>query len=266
MKTIVQLLGMGVLLLGLLPPISGQSFLQGCQDRIRMQDGSKLIGQIRYAEGNDTLIFTTASGMELHIPADQVVRVVQKCGNGRSPVWHTFRQYNFREHGWYHHTRIGTLIGEQYYGWATAGLQLQHSTGWMFSRFLGLGLGSGLEYFTPGADDVTDYPVFGEMRSYLLAKHFSPYITLGGGWAFVNKESRTSKRFEGSPDESWRGGWLAQAEVGYRFGQHFTIHAGIRFQEKRRNWQSTSWWGGNPATGTDRILHKRLSLGLGVLF
>lgn len=58
---------------------------------------------------------------------------------------------------------------------------------------------------------------------------------------------------------------MTQAEIGYRVGNHLIVHGGFRLQRKYRDWASN--WGGPEGgiRGTDRILHKRLVLGLGLL-
>lgn len=231
----------------------------GCRDVIRLKDGSTLRGQIQEVkhEGN-TLSFRTWNGVLIDLPRSQVRRIKQRCNNG-DVVATAPRTYDFAERGWYHHTRAGLLTGQAYYGDNLQGFQLQHSSGRKFSRLLGAGLGFGLEYFDPTGNDAASYPVFAEVRGFLLPNRITPFYTLGGGWAFTGQS--TGERW--GLTDTWKGGWLAQVEIGYRIGNHFTVHCGLRLQQKTREW--TSNWGPESGSGADRILHKRFSAGVGLL-
>lgn len=209
-------------------------------------------------KGSDTLVFRTGSDLLLDIPMAQVRRIIQRCGDKKLVTG--FRQpYNLPEHGWYHHTRTGALIGQAYYGFNEQGIYLQHSSGWLFSRLLGAGIGAGLDYFALGGSDAATFPVFAEVRGYLLPRRVSPFYSLGAGWGFIGHSNPDNW----SSLDTWKGGWMAQVDIGYRIGQHFTVNCGFRLQQKKREW--TSFWGPEGGYGTDRILHKRLVLGLGLL-
>lgn len=190
----------------------------------------------------------------MDIPRASVKRIVQRCSEDKLP-----KVYDFRETGWYHHTRGGFLVGQTYFGENVTGIQLLHSSGRMFSRLLGVGLGVGVDHFGLDGSDVATYPVFAEVRSYLTARRVTPYLALGAGWAFSG--NRTTGDF--GRLENWSGGWMAQGDVGYRIGNNFTINLGVRLQQKRREW-SSNWW--TQESGTDRILHARFVVGAGLLF
>jgi len=259
MKNAIRLLGLGLLLFWQPRFLTGQEANPACQDQLLLTDGSKLRGQIQALKANgDTLVFRTWNGIEFDLPKTQVRRIVQKCKD-QPFARRQLRAYSFKEKGWYHHTRMAAMIGRAYYGENRTGFQLQHSSGWMFKRHLGAGLGIGFEMFDTKGNDAATYPVYAEVRSYLLPKSTTPYATLGAGWAFAG--NNTNSRW--NLNDSWRGGWLAQAEIGYRIGNNFTVHGGIRFQQKKRDW--TSVWGQDSGFGVDRIVHKRLVLGIGLL-
>lgn len=261
MKINTRLLGLGLLLLLWQPRLlRGQDSKPDCHDALHLAGGNKLIGQITAVKPGDTLVFQAWSGTIFEIPRKEVIRIVQKCrekrGVARGP-----RVYSFKENGWYHHTRGSVLVGQAYYGGNNIGVQVQHSSGWMFSRLLGAGLGTGIEQFDPGGSDAAVYPIFAELRGYLQPKPLTLFYNLGAGWGFAGQSSGE----RGGYTDSWRGGWLAQGEIGYRIGNHFTIHGGIRLQRKYRDWTSNNWWGPSDERGTDRILHQRFILGLGLL-
>lgn len=263
MKINTRTLGLGLLLLlGWQPHLLRGQEQQNCQDVLILYGGNRLTGQITAVKGGDTLVFRSWGGAIFEISQKTVLKMEQNCRRQRRIRGQG--EYHFNEQGWYHHTRIGMLIGQAYYGAENPGLQIQHSSGRMFSKLLGLGLGTGVERFDVAADvsDAVIYPIFAELRGYLQPKNISPYYSLGAGWGFAGKSSGQRWGFQ----DDWRGGWMAQAEIGYRIGNHFIIHGGLRLQQKYRDWTSNpGWWGAEGERGTDRILHKRFVLGVGLL-
>lgn len=263
MQTMIRLFsGIGLLLLLLQPQrLSGQDTLSApdCQDMVFLRDGSKLRGQIDGTkhEGN-TLTFRTWNNVVLDLPRSQVRRIVQRCGKNKLLTQQP-RVYDFRERGWYHHTRGGVMPGQTHTGYNTQGLFLHHSSGRMFSRMAGAGIGVGVEAFDPGGYDAATYPVFAEFRGYLLPKRITPYVSAAAGWAFSGKGNQDFW----DQSSQWRGGWMAQIDIGYRIGNYFTLNCGLRLQQKKREW--TSVWMPESFHGVDRILHKRLVVGIGIL-
>jgi len=257
MKIHVRLLGLGLLLFWQPRFLSAQETPVApakCHDILFLTDGSQLRGQITATLDNGAILsFQTWSGLTMEFPRTQVKRIVQRCADSKSP-----KEYDFREKGWYHHTRGGFLVGQTYFGENVTGIQLLHSSGWMFSRHFGGGIGIGVDHFGFDGSDVATYPIFVEVRSYLAARRIAPYLSIGGGWAFSG--TRTNDDF--GRLETWSGGWMAQGDVGYRIGNNFTINLGVRLQQKQREW-SSNWW--TFESGTDRILHTRFVVGAGLL-
>jgi opacity protein-like surface antigen len=253
MKTILRILGLGLLLFGQPRFLSAQDAVK-CRDVLILRDGSRFHGQLTEMNG-DSLLFHLYTGPNIRVYSPQVKRVIQRC-KGRD-----FKKpYSFKEKGWYHHTQFNALVGQTYYNENQTGFQIQHSSGWMFNRLLGAGLGVGGDFFSPKSDsEVATYPIFAEARGYLSPRPVSLFYSVGGGWALTGH----SKNSRWGYVDSWKGGWLAQAIVGYRLGNHFSVQAGIRLQQKYREW--TSIWGSDSGKGSDSIFQKRLILGLGLL-
>jgi len=257
MKISVRLLGLGLLLLGQPRLLSAQEATTPppCHDVLYLRDGSQLRGQIQATkDSGSVLVFRTWNGVEMDVPRTEITKILQKCNN------RTAKTYHFKETDWYHHSRMGLLIGQTYYRENRTGLQIQHSSGWMFSRLLGVGLGAGIDVFDGQGNIPATYPIFAEVRGFLFPQRITPFYALGGGWGFSKKNNADNSAWGWS--ETWKGGWMAQAAVGYRIGNNFTVQAGFRLQHARREW-SSNWWG--IESRTDRILHRRLMLGVGLL-
>jgi hypothetical protein len=224
-----------------------------CRDVIHLRDGSIWQGKIAEYQPDGELVLNTWSGLTMHLPASNVKRIEQKCAGDHRPRLSLLqRPYSFRERGLYHATRLLTLTGESGFG-----LGLQHSSGLKINRLLGVGIGTGVEVFTPGEDDPSTYPLFLEARGYLSPSNLTPFYAIGGGWAFADKGQNSSDWGE----QRWEGGWMAQGQIGYRVGNHFICHVGVRLQRKTYHWEQP-WWGGR---GRNEILHKRLEVGIGIL-
>ena len=225
---------------------------ENCRDVVFLRNGSILRGKVTEYNLSGDLAMTTWGGAQLRLPASKVRKVKQYCRDDRrTPL--SQRPYSFRESGWYHATRAMTLVAHN-----EIGLGVQHSSGLMISRWLGVGVGVGVENLAPDNDDVTTYPLFGEVRGYFLPRHITPFYALAAGWGFADQKGDRNN-FD-RITEKWRGGWMAQGQIGYRMGNHFTIHLGLRLQRKTRTWDSN-----RNLKGVDRILHKRFDIGLGIL-
>lgn len=234
-------------------PLFAQQEAPDCTDIVYLHGGSKLQGRItEYTEGGG-LVLRTWSGLNMNVSAGNVKRIVQRCKDGKRLP----KAYDFKEHGLYNNTRAGILGGKTYYGPRSTGYTLQHSIGWMLQRRIGAGIGAGVEAFDTEGAEVTTYPVFAEVRGYLLPKNVTPFYSVAAGWGFAGKNGDTQNGLI----ENWGGGWMSKIQAGYRLGNHVTVHCGISFQKKTRDWQS--FWGGD--RGKDHILHKRMELAIGIL-
>lgn len=224
-----------------------------CYDVVSLKGGSVLRGEIlEYNAGGD-LIMKSWNGAKMQLPAINVKRITQHCKgakNERASLAN--RPYSFKEQGWYHATRAAILPGE-----SGVGLGIQHSSGFKLNRYMGLGLGVGVENFHPYDDNVATYPVFAELRGYLSPRHISPFYALGLGYGISGNRNQKI-----GFNEQWKGGWMLQGHIGYRIGNHFIIQLGIRMQRKTRSWEDFNW---NQFSGVDKILYKRMDIGFGLL-
>ena len=235
--------------------LGAQDSLQ-CQDVVYLKGGSIFRGTVTQYDRSDMLTIVTWSGTRMQIPSNAVRRVVQQCRGARKE--RGARQYDFAESGWYHNTRAAILFGDYKNGYS-----LQHSSGMKLNRFLSVGLGTGIENYGPGGVDPVTIPLFVEVRGYLLKQRITPFYALGGGWSTIGKVQRTFDWWGGENNiENWKGGWMAQGQVGYRVGNHFTTFIGIRLQRLTLDWDNTAWGTGY---GTDRHLKKRVEFGVGLL-
>ncbi len=230
-----------------------QQGADNCTDIVYLRNGSVFRGKILELKPGGDIIMTTWSGVSMTLPESNVKRIVQRCREQKRAR----REYDFKEKGLYNATRLGVLTGQNFQGSNSTGYSIYHSTGWMFNRWIGAGLGAGVEIFNPDGLEATTYPIFAEARGYFRARNVTPFYSIGAGWAFAGKHSDSQWGYI----DSWSGGWLAKAQIGYRIGNNLTLYGGLSLQKKTLDWRTT--WGGE--WGQDRILHKRLELGFGII-
>jgi hypothetical protein len=225
-----------------------------CIDIVYLKSGSVYQGRIT-AQDTNKITIRTWNGIEMKLPENSVRKVVQRCKKWNRTT--EIRPYTFKEKGWYHATRVALLTGQQYNGLDnTVGFLAQHSSGYQFGRLLGAGLGVGAEMFSPTtSNDASTYPVFAELRGYFTARRISPFYAVGGGWAFAGTGSEGFNGWQ----NTWKGGGMWMAQLGYRIGNHFFMYGGVRFQRKTKNAVS------GPDSRVNKILHKRLEAGFGLL-
>lgn len=234
--------------------LSAQS--DDCRDYVYLKDGSLLKGKITSYDCAKELVMTTWSGLEMHIPASGVSKIKQRCKDDPRRLRLSAAPYSFSDKGWYHATRATMLAGA-----SANGVSLQHSSGVMIHRLFGLGVGAGIEQFNTGYYSPANYPVFAEIRGYLLQKNVTPFYTLGAGYSFMPRQRNGEQFFEGN-NSLWKGGYMFQGQIGYRIGNHFTVHGGIRIQRMQEEWTS-SWL--SSFRGINTYLNKRFDLGIGLL-
>lgn len=234
--------------------LSAQDSLK-CQDVVYMKGGSIFRGTITQYEIAGTLTMTTWSGTKMQIPGNAVQKVVQDCNSARM---REEKVYNFRERGWYHCSRAAMLFGEPDNGYS-----LQHSSGYRLNRFLSIGLGLGIENFSPGYTDPVIVPIYVETRGYLTRQRIAPFFAFGAGFSAIAKEQQAFDFWGWQNNiQNWKGGWMAQGQIGYRIGNHFLTYIGIRMQHLELDWDNSVWGGG---TGKDIHTKKRIELGVGLL-
>jgi hypothetical protein len=242
-------------------PYTVEQDTTGCRDVVHIRGGSVYRGKILSYRPDSLLVLRTWSGAVVHLPGKSVRRVVQKCPESRAES-EKASTFEFREAGLYNATRAAVMPGQEHGGNNVFGFSLQHSIGWTVHRLLGVGVGAGVEIYDPGGTDVATYPVFAEVRGYWKPAFFTPFYTFAGGWAFPGRQPRQFDTWGGTgTDDSWQGGWMGKAQLGYRIGNHFTLYGGLSVQRKSHRW--TIPWSGEART--ERLLNKRLELGLGLL-
>ncbi|MDQ3141183.1 MAG: hypothetical protein M3Q56_02935 [Bacteroidota bacterium] len=221
---------------------------------VHLKDGSVLIGNLSglHSETQEYQL-TLREGITMNIPSNVIKKIVHK-GLRKSDVF----SYEFKEHGLYNVTSIMSFSGRGYEANDfVIGAGIHSSTGWMFNRYIGLGLGIGWENF--GREFSQNLiPLFTEVRGYFFGKQNAYYYAVGTGYTFAIKNKN-----EGIRNTS--GGWMWQPSLGIRLGskKHFNpcFEIGFKFQKEHIDYQPL--WEGELQNSYVHY-YKRLTLKFGI--
>lgn len=150
--------------------------------------------------------------------------------------------YEFRENGWFNMTSFAFSFGKRerdqspFFGpdltggqvsQSAVGFNVQHVTGYQFSRMLGLGAGVSYDAYDL-EDGESILTVFAHYRGYLTKTIVAPYIGINGGYGFALKNKKQGVI-------TAEGGWMLHPELGVRLGAtdkaNFTLALGYRLQD-----------------------------------
>lgn len=228
-------------------------------DVVYLKDGSIFRGKIVYYEIGKILKFKLSPDQEVVFDANQVKKIIQESTEKKLIKNAQKKQaYAFKEKGLYYAARIGYIGGNNVFGNYTDGFNVHVKGGHQFSRWLGVGIGTGVDFYNVNLGSVV--PVYGEVRGYFKKANVSPFYTLATG---VGIPIKNEDSFFG---ESEMGLYLAP-NLGIRFGgsaeSNLTISLGLQ-------WQKVKYIRDNNADFfrhiEDDYTFKRFNFNVGVLF
>ena len=210
---------------------------------VKLKGGSVLHGQL-VSYQPEVGILVRINGSDILIAEDKIQKFVTK----ESSSANTFSRLKTKKI--YYRTSLATLSNED-----GAGMCLNISALYQFNNYISAGVGMGIDnyYFN---EPHNMYPVFAEIKTYLVDRKSSPFVSLKTGYSFNTPHEESGQLIA-------RGGLLINPTFGYRFGTRgimFDIYGGYRFQEayyEKINWNGLS---------QQEILWKRIELGLALSF
>ena len=193
-------------------------------DKVYLKNGTSLVGKLLFYKPNDTLILELKNGQSLIFLGKDVKKVIM--GDVK-----TEKLYEFRERGLYNITYFNLNFGKSNGGGQTqAGVALQNITGYQFNRWLGTGLGLGLDNYYISGNDANILSVFNEIRGYLTADNKAFYYAVSSGVGFpLKQKTDATQNLTGH-----KGGLMLYPAIGLRFGAspkfNFFMDIGSKFQ------------------------------------
>lgn len=218
-------------------------------DKIRLKDGSILVGKILRLDYGQVIEFQNTSGVVFTIPYGAVKRIRHTALNQAEKR----QEYIFHNQQFYSVGEIELISGDQRTE-DTPGIGIKGVLGYRIHRLLGLGVGLSLHHYYPGKQELI-YTSSAEMRGFLWPRRTSLYYALSAGWGFPGRQTaRTDSR----------SGFYWAPSLGYRFGAkdgaNMTLGLGYNFQRIRYITDI-----GNQTSLEQNILYRRLNIKLGFI-
>ncbi len=204
-------------------------------DMVYLKDGSIFRGTIVEYEPGGILRLRINRTSTITLQDARIKKIVQKgTASGKGGR----KEYAFKERGFYNATYGNLSISTEFRGNdPVVDVGIHNITGYQFNRFLGVGLGVGMDYYYIGSGE-NIMPVYVEGRGYLKAKNVSPMYSLaaGYGFAFTNDERNL---------EIAKGGMMIYPAFGFRLGgsdnANFLLDFGVKIQKAEftfdRGWE-----------------------------
>ncbi|MDX1408165.1 MAG: hypothetical protein R3330_08530, partial [Saprospiraceae bacterium] len=219
----------------------------GTIDILTTANGSVWKGTITSWDA-DKVTFETLNGVEVEFRTSEIIRVRQRLLRAKREP----RPYAFREKGFYQVLQFAMSGGPD------GGIGATYAAGHRFSRMLGVGVGVGFENFELD-EGKHIYPVFAEARGFFKAEKTTPYYAARLGYGFATGDEEL-----GVADA--RGGLLAGAELGIRFGGHANVnfYAGIGAHFQKAEYRID--WPWNEDRIIDKVWYQRTEFKFGIVF
>ena len=211
--------------------------------KIKLNNGHRITGQLVSYSINESITIRLGHDQELTFPMEEVAEL-------KMEDFKTEKPYTFKDKRFYNRTSISALTGE-----SSTGFSVNHTITYQFHRKLGVGLGFGVDnYYKEDGYDI--FPVFMEIRSYLMQENRTPFIAMRGGYAFAFTDEEIGQ-IEAD------GGWMINPTIGYRLSAEkfmVDIFAGIKIQKSDYEYRDFE------TRIRDDITFRRLDIGLGFMF
>lgn len=215
---------------------------------VYFQDGSIVKGVILTYELDKRLVMLVG-GAEVALPADQVEYITRgrqgKKYERQMQQEDERHQYAFSERGLYNVSSFAVNVGADIEG-TTAGVNVQHVIGYQLNRWVGMGVGAGLDLYDFG-EEKPFISVFGDVRGYLTETKAAPFYAFQMGYGFMNDQRLRDAR----------GGLLVYPAVGIRLsgraGSNVSLDMGYKYQDSY--WEFGSAWN-NDYTFLDYRYHR----------
>ncbi|MEO7175938.1 MAG: hypothetical protein ABIV51_08665 [Saprospiraceae bacterium] len=196
---------------------------QAFQDVVYLKNGSVLKGHISTYKLGEGIQMTTVTGFEMAIPDNLIDKVEQVELRQNVKAGKEAKTEFLRNTGMYYTIEFGPTFNI-----SRLGMDMRFSSGYLFHHLLGLGAGFGYDNY--GIDTYSPiFPVYGEIRGYILPRSFTPFYNVKVGYGFAGN---------GRSDEADRqvGGLFFHPQIGLRFsngGRHVNcaLSAGLKWQK-----------------------------------
>lgn len=220
---------------------------------VELKNGSIIEGKVNSWEIGKYIDLKTEWNESMVLPSEAILKVQHKS----ALEFQKYHNYNFRENGVYYTGKFQLIVannGER--ANKVNGLGLSFSSGYRFSRLVGVGAGIGYDRFIWNTAE-NFVPIFAEFSSFFIPKNTSLFANVQAGYSIAIKDEDFSLT-------EARGGLMFYPAIGLRLGgleNKFTVDVGYKFQRAKLTY-SSPW---TRSISEQRLTYKRLTVRIGIL-
>lgn len=221
-----------VMLLGILSGLQAQRVFE--EDVIYLKDGSIIRGEIIHQQIGEYVKIEVAGGSVLMYSNDEIDRITREPSKYRYiklKLHKEFRPFVFREKGFYAYTSMALGFSEGRWG-PQPSFSIQQRLGYRFHRLLGVGGGTGFDFYEAGLIA----PFFLDVNGDLLKRRISPHYLVNFGYGTGIARSWSYRTFNG--------GIMGQAALGIkmhtRSRNEWIFTLGYKFQNSYQEFEDWS--------------------------
>lgn len=219
---------------------------------VYLKDGGFLKGEILEKTGNQVKI-KLWSGTIVELSGDEVKRI--KTLKKQQTIFPGGQSAS--TNGFYFMVGTNILVAEQASEISTElrwGAGLDYTAGYRINRFLGVGMGLGMDFY---ARDFA--PVYLHLKGELFNKIVSPTYTLNAGYSFPLSEWFDDEEFLDK-----NGGWMFNPSLGVRIATTGAANLQLDIGYKFQYYTEKADWGW--ASQNDKVLLKSLAFKMALIF
>ncbi len=226
---------------------------------IVLNNGNKIKGAV-IESYDDKMLKATVDGYNEFIIRYDLIKKISFKGNGK--VEKDFEDKigthpSLKIESFYHEFRGGLLFGEE----NTSGC-VQTLNGYQFNRYLGTGLGIGLNKY----GNYLAMPIYAQIKGYLYDKKVSPFYFGDIGYGLAWKAKNTDDIFD---IVKVNGGLYWQLGIGYQinfYNSAMTFSFGYVNQDSKAEYIYYRPWGIDDVKVTEDRMLRRILVSVGFIF
>ena len=227
--------------------------------KIWLVNGVKIKGALIESFNDKNLNVELADGQNLVISYDHIKKLSFKDHGSlnRDFADRLKKPPSLQLKTFYHEFRGGLLIGEE----NTSGT-IHTINGYQFNKYLGTGLGIGLNKF----GNYLAVPIYATVKGYLLDRKVSPFYYGDVGYGIAWHNNKNDEIFD---LENVTGGLYWQLGLGYQinfYNSAITVALGYVNQQSTADYTYYEWWSTDPIEISESRLLRRLNFSVGFLF
>ena len=229
------------------------------QAKIVLNNGTKIKGAIVESFDSNRLKINIDASDTILIRYDHIKKIhFKRYGKVNNDFEYNLdKQPSLKTESFFHEIRAGLLIGDE----NTSG-SLQTINGYQFNKYLGTGLGIGVNKY----GNYLTLPIYATVKGYLFDKKVSPFYFGDIGYGFAWKTNKNEDLFELT---DVKGGYYWQLGLGYQvnfYNSSLVFTLGYINQDSKADYTYYRPWDIDNVEVSERRILRRFSITVGFLF